>query len=368
MSQTDTRRPIVWTVIMAVLVLALLFGVKAWNDHRAQALHARRGPFAVSVSAAPVESVSWQREIHAVTNLVAVEGVHLVAQLPGQVTGIYFHSGQRVSAGQRLVQIDDSNQRAQLASDRAAETLARLSYERAQHLYAAHATSEATLESARASYDSAKAATADIEATLAKLSVRAPFSGWIGVRDVSVGQYLSPSTEIAALNEWDPLRVQFTVPQSEIALIRVGQTVEIDVNAFPGHEFTGKVTALSSEVDANSRNITVQASLPNPDLRLRPGMFGNVRVHVGQSSGALAVPSTAISYNTFGDFVYVIEPRKVAGRSMLVAAATPVHVGATRDDLTEIASGLKAGERVVTAGQIKLHDGVPVTVVAGGSS
>jgi len=368
MPQPNTRPAVVWTAIVAVVALALLFGVKAWMGHRTQAEQAHRGPFSVSVAAAPVQTVSWQREIHAVANLVAVEGVHLVPQLTGQVTGIYFHSGQFVRQGQRLVQLDNSNQLAQLAADRAAETLAKLNYERSQNLYAVHATSEATLQSARATYESAKSATADIEATLAKLSVRAPFSGWIGVREVSVGQYLSPSTEIATLDVWDPLRAQFTVPQDQIGLVSVGQAVEIDVNAFAGRAFAGKVTALGSEVDPNSRNITVQANLPNPKDLLRPGMFGNARLLVGEARSMLAVPSTAITYNTFGDFVYVVEPRKVGGDSTLVAVATPVHVGETRDDLTEIVSGLKAGDQVVTAGQVKLHNGAPVTVAAGGGS
>ncbi len=368
MPPSDTRRAVVWTAIAAAVVLALLFGTKAWMSHRAQAAQAHRGPFSVSVAVAPVQTVSWQREIRAVANLVAVEGVHLVPQLTGQVTGIYFRSGQHVRQGQRLVQLDNSNQLAQLSADRAAETLAKLNYERSRNLYAAHATSEATLQTTQASYESAKAATAGIEATLAKLSVRAPFTGWIGVRAVSVGQYLSPGTEIATLDVWDPLRAQFTMPQSQIDLVSVGQAVEIDVNAFAGHAFAAKVTALGSEVDPNSRNITVQASLPNPKGLLRPGMFGNARLLVGKARSALAVPSTAIAYNTFGDFVYVVEPRKAAGDSTLVAVATPVQVGETRDDLTEIVSGLKAGERVVTAGQVKLHDGAPVTIAAGGGS
>lgn len=368
MSQSATRRSVVWTAIVVVLVLALLFGAKAWKVHRAQAKQAHRGSYSVSVEAAAVQAASWQREIHAVANLVAVKGAHLVPQLPGQVTGIYFHSGQYVHQGERLVQLDNSNQLAQLDADRAAEQLAKLNYERAKHLYAVHAASAETLETSQAGYAKAKAAVADMQATLIKLSVRAPFSGWIGVRKVSVGQYLSPSTEIAALNVWDPLRAEFTVPQDQIGLVAVEQSVEIEVNAFPGRKFSGKVIALGSEVDASSRNITVQASLSNPDHLLRPGMFGDAKLLVGKARSTLTVPSTAISYNTFGDFVYVIKTRQNGGRSMQVAAATPIQVGETRDDVTEIVGGLKAGERVVTAGQVKLRDGVPVTVAKSGAN
>ncbi len=361
----SSTRVIVLTAIVTVVALGLLFGVKGWQDHRARAAQAQHGPFAVSVSATQVQTVSWQREIRAVANLVAVQGIRLTPQLPGQVTGLYFDSGQHVRKGERLVQLDDSNQRAQLASDRAAETLAQANYERAERLFGTRAGSEADVQTTRAAYASAKAAVADVQATLAKLAVSAPFSGWIGVRAVSLGQYLAPGTEIATLDVWDPLRVQFTVPQSEVAVVHVGQPVEVAVNAFPGHRFAGKVTALGSEVDTSSRNITVEAKLPNPDSLLRPGMYGNARLLVGAAHAALAVPSTAISYNTFGDFVYVVEPRE---RGAPVAVARTVQVGETRDDLTEIVSGLKAGERVVTAGQIKLHDGTPVKVASGSAS
>lgn len=367
MPRPNPRRAVLLTALVAVAALALLFGVKAWLGHRARAAQAQHGPFAVSVAAAPVQTVSWPREIHAVANLVAVEGAHLVPQLAGQVTAIYFHSGQLVQRGQPLLQLDNSNQLAQLDADRAAEKLAGLSYERSKSLYATHATSEAALQSARAAYESAKAATANIQATLAKLTVRAPFAGHIGVRQVSVGQYLSPSTEIATLDVWDPLRVQFTVPQREMGLLRVGQSVEIEVDAFAGHRFAGKVTALGSEVDPNSRNLTVEATLPNPKSLLRPGMFGAATLLVGEARSALAVPSTAITYNTFGDYVYVVQPRQAGNASTLVAVATPVKVGETRGDLAEVLSGLKAGDRVVSAGQVKLHNGAPVRIAAGGS-
>jgi membrane fusion protein (multidrug efflux system) len=363
MAKSNTRVTVL-TAIVAALALGLLFGVKGWQDRRARAAQTHHGPFAVSVEAAPVQTVSWQREIRAVANLVAEQGIHLTPQLAGQVTGLYFDSGQHVKKGERLVQLDDSNQRAQLASDHAAETLAKANYERAERLFGTRAGSEADVQSTRAAYESAKAAVADVQATLAKLAVSAPFSGWIGVRAVSLGQYLAPGTEIATLDVWDPLRVQFTVPQSEIAVVHVGQPVEIAVNAFPGHKFEGKVSALGSEVDPGSRNITVEAKLPNPDSLLRPGMYGNARLLVGAPHAALAVPSTAISYNTFGDFVYVVEPKE---HGALVAVARTVQVGETRDGLTEIVKGLKAGERVVTAGQVKLHDGTPVSEAPGGT-
>jgi len=357
MAQSNVRVVVV-SVIAVALALAALFGYKGLQDRRAHAAQAHHGAFKVSVSTAPVQSVSWQRRINAVASLVALQGVHLTPQLPGQVTAVYFHSGQYVRKGERLVQLDDSNQLAQLASDRAAVELAQANYERAQRLFRTHAASEADVQATHASYQTASAAVAGDRATLAKLAVSAPFSGWLGVREVSLGQYVSSSTEIAALNVWDPLRVQFAVPQSQIALIQAGQTVRIGVDAFPGQNFIAKVTALGSEVDANSRNITIEAKLPNSKRLLRPGMFAQAELLVGAPQKGLAVPTGAITYNTYGDFVYRVETR--GGEQ--VAVATPVRTGETRDELTQVLSGLKAGEQVVTAGQLKLHDGAPVSL------
>ena len=357
MAQSNVRVVVV-SVFAVALGLAALFGYKGLQDQRAHAAQTHHGAFAVSVSAAPVQSVSWQRRINAVASLVALQGVHLTSQLPGQVTELYFHSGQHVRKGQRLLQLDDSNQLAQLASDRAAVELAQANYERAQRLFRTHAASEADVQATHAKYQTATAAVAGDRATLAKLAVSAPFSGWLGVRQVSLGQYLSNGTEIAALNVWDPLRVQFAVPQSQIALIQAGQTVRIGVDAFPGQNFIAKVTALGSEVDANSRNITIEAKLPNSKRLLRPGMFAQAELLVGAPQKGLAVPTGAITYNTYGDFVYRVETR--GGEQ--VAVATPVRTGETRDELTQVLSGLKAGEQVVTAGQLKLHDGAPVSL------
>jgi membrane fusion protein (multidrug efflux system) len=351
------------TAVAVVVLLACLFGVKAWLDHRTHAALAQHGAAAVSVSTAPVTTVTWQQEIHAVANLVAVSGIELTPQLSGQVTGIYFQSGEYVRKGQRLIQIDDSNQLAQLESDEASAKLAQINHQRAEGLLKANATSQGSLDSARAAYASANAAVANDEATLAKLALRAPFSGWMGVREVSLGQYLTPGTPVAALNVWDPLRAEFTVPQDEFALVHKAQEVQITVNAYPDKQFPAQVLALGSQVDPGTRNVTVDATVPNPGDLLRPGMFGEALLLAGNPRSVLVVPSVAITYNTFGDYVYVIERKAEKGEAPLaIAVATPVRTGATRGSVTEILSGLKAGNMVVTAGQVKLHSGMPVTI------
>ena len=361
MSKSGLRSFLRTAVVIAV-VLGALFGFKYWKARRAFAAMAHRGPFVVSVSAAPATMKAWQGRIQAVASLMSVEGINLTTQLPGQITGIYFHSGQAVRKGERLVQIDDSNQLAQLASDRASETLDRLNYQRSNSLYRLHATSRESMDAARAAYEMARAAVANDQATLAKLSISAPFSGRIGIRLVSVGQYLTPGVAIATLNAWDPLRADFTVPQSQIGLVHPGQEVSIAVNGFSGQRFAGRVSALDSQIDPTTRNVAVEATVPNPHFLLRPGMFGEARVAVGAAKQALVVPTVAISYSSFGDYVYVVKTHKVDGRTMRVAVSAPVHPGDTRGTLTEVRSGLKAGELVVTAGQIKLRSGMPVAV------
>jgi membrane fusion protein (multidrug efflux system) len=351
------------TAVAVVVLLGCLFGVKALLDHRARTALAHHGALSVSVSTARVTTANWQRQIHAVANLVAVDGVELTPQLSGQVTGIYFQSGEYVRKGQRLIQIDDSNQLAQLKSDEASAKLAQINYRRAQGLFKANATSQGSLDSAEAAYASANAAVANDGATLAKLALSAPFSGWMGVREVSLGQYLTPGTPVAALNVWDPLRAEFTVPQDEFALVHKAQEVQITVNAYPGKQFPAQVVALGSQVDPSTRNVTVDATVPNPGNLLRPGMFGEALLLAGKPRRVLVVPSVAINYNTFGDYVYVIERKVGNGAAPLaIAVATPVRAGATRGSVTEILSGLKAGEMVVTAGQVKLHSGMPVAI------
>lgn len=351
------------TTVVVVVLLACLFGVKAWLGHRSRAASAHQGAPLVSVSTAPVTTATWQQEIHAVASLVAVSGIELTPQLSGQVTGIYFQSGDYVRKGQRLIQIDDSNQLAQLKSDEASAKLAQINYRRTQGLFKANATSQGSLDSAEAAYASANAAVANDAATLAKLALSAPFSGWMGVREVSLGQYLTPGAPVAALNVWDPLRVEFTVPQDEFALVSKGQEAQITVNAYPGKQFRARVVAMGSQVDPGTRNVTVDATVPNPGNLLRPGMFGEALLLAGAPRSVLVVPSVAITYNTFGDYVYVIE-RKAgkSGAPLAVAVATPVRTGEVRGSVTEILSGLKAGQTVVTAGQVKLHSGTQVTV------
>ncbi len=351
------------TAVAVAVVLVFLFGIKAWLGYRTRAAQTHGGGFAVSVETAQATTATWQQQIHAVANLVAVKGIELTPQLPGQITGIYFHSGEYVRKGQRLIQIDNSNQLAQLKNDEASTELARINYKRTEGLFKLDATSQASLDSARAAYASAGAAVANDQATLAKLALSAPFSGWIGVRQVSLGQYLAPGTPVAELNAWDPLRAEFTVPQDQLALVHTGQEVQISVNSYPNLQFPARVAAIGSQVNPSTRNLDVEATVPNPRHLLRPGMFGEALLLAGKPRSVLVVPAVAITYNTFGEYVYRIERKPGKnGSQPQIAVATTVQTGESREGLTQIVAGLHAGDTVVTAGQVKLRSGMPVDI------
>jgi len=358
-------------VLFFFLILSGLFAFKAMvNSKIAYAISHLPAPV-VTVSSAKVSSVKWEHVIGAVASLNAVQGVNVTAQIAGNVTGIYFHSGEKVKAGQRLVQVDDSTQLAQLRADEANESLAAINVERTQNLIAHQAASQSQLDTYVASLASSKAIVALDKATLRKLNITAPFSGYLGIRQVSLGQYLSPGTAVVVINKWTPIYADFNIPQNESPELAVGRKVDLSVDAFPRHKFVGKIQAISSSVDTNSRTVQVQAEFKNRHLLLRPGMFGEVSVHTGVEHSYAVVPDTAITYNTYGDYVYLIisKPATEAGkiapknaRYEKIVREVPVVTGPQRDGMTAVLSGLKVGQVVVSAGQIQLHPGAVVKI------
>lgn len=359
------RKRTKWIVLLLGLgLLAVVFGLKAFFGYEMARAMAHRPPYSVTVHAAPATTVQWRRRLHAVASIEAVQGVELSPQVSGWVTRIYFHSGHYVRSGQPLVQLDPSNEQAILAHDQAAEVLGRLNLARARKLYRIKATSLAGLQAARAAYDAARAQVANDRATLAKLRVSAPFAGWTGVREVNLGQYLGPTSTITTLQSWNPLRLLFTLPQQDLPLLHPGEPVSVRVNAFPHRTFLARIVALSSRVNPATRNVTIDAVLPNPANLLRPGMFATVRLAVGQTRSWTAVPTSAVTYSTFGDYVYLVVTKKTAAGLLRLAVAHPIVTGPTRDGLTGVRRGLKPGETVVTAGQVKLHSGIPVTLAS----
>ncbi|WP_123106218.1 efflux RND transporter periplasmic adaptor subunit [Acidithiobacillus sulfuriphilus] len=355
-------------VIALVVVFGGIFGYKAFGNYMMHKALAHMPVPVISVSTSRVAEQEWHPEVTAVGSFAAIQGVEVTPQMGGAITAIHFHSGQYVKAGTLLLQIDNSNQLAQLANDEAQQRLAQINLRRTRELIATKAASQSQLDSAVATYQSAVATVKNDRATLAKLAIRAPFSGYLGVRQVDLGQYIIPGTAMVDLQSWDPLYVNFTVPQSDFARIHMDTPVQVEVDSYPGQHFSGKITALGSAINTATRQIDVQATVPNPKTILRPGMFGNVTVIEKRQEKVLTVPASAITYNTFGDFVYVVEKKAVNGKEGQVAIQRIVKTGTQRGSEVQILSGLQPGELVVTAGQIKLHEGSPVEIRDSGKS
>ena len=344
---------VVATIALAVLFGAI-FGGKHYIDRQAAQAAAAQGAPRVAVSTVSASEVPWSSEISVVGSLEAVSGTQITAQIAGNVTRVAFASGATVQAGDLLVQLDDSSQLADLQADEARLKYAQLTLTRARELFARRAVSESDLQLAQADHDTARAALERDRAALKKLAITAPFAGRLGIREVSLGQYVSPGTPIVNLQSHDPLLLNFSLPQSHLGELAPGQEVHFTVNAYPGRSFTGRVGALAASVDATTRNISLQASVSNADNALLPGMYGNVRLSVGAPRRGIAIPVTALTFSTFGDHVYVIDSAAEGGP---LARQRVVQVQDERNGLALVSSGLAAGEVVVNVGQHKLYDG-----------
>lgn len=349
--------------MLAMLVaLGLLFGgIFGWKAYQAAQIAAARTamkPPAATISATTVTRESWQTTVASVGTLNAIQGVDVSAELPGVVAAVRFESGQSVKAGDLLIQQDSEAEQADLRALEAQRNLARLDFERATGLEQRSALSQAQLDRARSELDSLTARAEAQRATIARKSIRAPFAGQLGIRLINVGQFLSPGTPIVTLQRLDALYLDFNVPERYLQSFGVGGPVEITTAAFPDQIFAGTITAISPKIDEKTRNLQVRAELPNPDFRLRPGMFARVAVHAGQPEPVLTLPRTAIAYYPYGDSVFVI----LGTEDALTAERRHVTTGPAREGRVQILSGLEAGERVVSAGHLKLRSGQPVII------
>jgi membrane fusion protein (multidrug efflux system) len=354
-----------WIAITAglIVVTALLAGAKAGQIVGMVRASEAFVPPPESVSAAPVREMRWARTTDAIGSLVAVQGVVLAAELPGRVRRIAFAEGTLVKKGAVLVQLDTSAEEAQLAAALAEAELARLGHERARRLRQGEANAQADLDAARARAEQADATVANLRATIAKKTLRAPFDGRIAIRQVEVGQFVSPGTPIASLQSVSPIQADFWLPQQALARVEVGQRTGIRTDTFPGQEWEGAITTINPEVDPSTRSVRVRATLANPGGRLRPGMFVNVEVRAPEERRALTVPATAVIFAPYGDSVFALEERREpSGRSSTVAVQRFVRTGERRGDLVAVVSGLKPGDRVVSSGAFKLRNGAAVAV------
>ena len=316
-------------------------------------------PEAVTTIVAPQEQ--WPAGLNAIGSVVAVRGVTVSADLPGIVEKISFESGASAKEGDVLVQLDTREERAQLAAAEAQRDLANANYDRMQKLVQAGVISRMDYDQNSANQRQAEAKVGEIRATIQRKTIRAPFSGVLGIRQVNLGQYLSGGSPIVALQALNPVYVNFSIPQQALAELRVGQSVRVTTSENGGNEFTGRVTAVDSVIDEATRNIQVQATLANPEHKLRPGMFVQTKLAVGGSASVIALPASAISYAPYGDSVFVVADLQSAnGQAYRGVRQQFVRVGASRGDQVAVLSGVKPGDEVVTSGTFKLRNGSAV--------
>jgi membrane fusion protein (multidrug efflux system) len=351
-------------VIVLVAMAVVLGGVTAWNAIKAHFIHqfmVKNASQPQTVSTTTVRYSLWQPHVSAVGSLRAVHGVEVTTQLAGMVQSIDFRSGESVRAGQVLVQLNAAPDIAQLHSLQAAAHYASLTYQRDVLQYKAQAIGKATLDAATADWKSAEAQATSQAALVAEKTVRAPFAGRLGITTVNPGQYLQPGAAIVSLESLDPIYVDFNLPQSDLSRVHVGDVMHVTTDAFPGKAFTGRVTSIDSLVDPSTRNFEAEATIANPGLLLRPGMFVDTDVQSGAEQRYLTLPQTAITYNPYGDTVFVVH--KGAGpKANDTVEQVFVTLGPTRGDQIAVLKGIKAGDQIVTSGQLKLKNGSTVTI------
>jgi membrane fusion protein (multidrug efflux system) len=317
-----------------------------------------------AVTTAAVESARWGSSIAAIGSVQPVMGVMLTAEIPGTVREIRFDSGQDVKEGDLLLRMDISTERAELAAAQADATLAEAELGRTRSLLARDARSQADLDIAVAQAARARAAVQNVASVISKKTIRAPFSGRLGIRKVDVGEFLQPGTQIVALDASNPVYVDFRVPQQALAEIEAGQEVTISGDTFGDRTWIGKVDSIDARIDPSTRNVLIRALVDNPDGRLRPGMFVDVKVTLPDMRDVLLIPETALLYAPYGDSVFLVRGAEndAEGQGALTAEQVFVRVGERRGDLRAIDSGLEAGQTIVSTGAFKLQNGSAIVV------
>jgi membrane fusion protein (multidrug efflux system) len=332
-------------------------------------------PTAVSVETAGIEK--WPPHMSAIGSVRAFQGIDVAPQVAGNIRAIHFKSGDDVAAGAALIEIDDSVEQADLKNGMAQLRNAELSLERQQALAAGGNTAKAQVDSALATRDSSSATVEHARAIIAQKAITAPFAGRLGIAKADIGQFVAVGTSLVTLQQLDPIYVDFQMPEAALNRVAIGQEATMTVDAFPDRTFAGKVTAIDARVNPDTRNVLVRAQFPNADRKLLPGMFANIEITTGAPADVLTLARTAIVYSLYGDNIFVVKPAPPKAGEAQAATAEPaqnlvverrfVRLGDARGDRVAVLEGVAAGERVVTAGQIKLQNNSPVVIDAAGA-
>ena len=363
MTKGTTKRMIVMLLLVG-LVFGGIYGFQQFRNKMIQKAIKGQGMPPQAVSTTVAQTSVWQPAVEAVGNLRAASGASLAAEVGGLVTAIHFESGETVKAGQLLVELNAAPLKAQLEQLKAAAALARQNYERDSAQFKVQALSQAAVDADAANLKSAQAQVAAQQAIIEQKSIRAPFAGRLGIRQIDLGQFLAAGTTIVNLQKLDPMYLDFSVPQTQIDLVHVGDKIAVKTSAMPGRTFTGSISAIEPLVDTATRNLKIRARIPNAKGELLPGMFATARVDEGGKREYITLPNSAIAYNPYGSTVYIVKDggKGADGKAQLSVEQRFVTTGATRGDQVAVLTGIKAGETVVTAGQLKLHNGAPVFV------
>ena len=352
-----TKRMILMIVGVVILVGGML-GFKFMMAMGTKKFLSSMGEPPQTVSTLQVAAQDWQQTQDEVGTLRAVNGADVSAEVTGIVDTLSFDSGADVKKGDVLVHLRDADDVARLHALQATAKLAEITLTRDQKQFAAHAVSQAVVDNDVAALNNAKAQADAQQATLDKKTIRAPFAGHLGIRQIDVGQYLNAGTPIVTLQQLDPIYVDFNVPEQVLPQITAGQKMVARIDALPDTSFEGTIAAINAKSDEATRNILVRAIFPNSDHKLLPGMFTHLAVMIGTAQKKLTLPQTAITYNPYGDTVFTVGKKD----DKLIAQQVFVTVGATRGDQIAVLSGIKEGDEVVSSGQLKLHNGTPLIV------
>lgn len=353
-------------IIMLIAVGLLAAGFVFFHFFKAEKI----GQVMAAIAAAPMTVSTttagyqdWQPQLEAVGTVRAVKGADLSLEVSGIVDSINFESGDDVPAGALLLRLRSADDIAKLQSLQASAELAQVTYTRDQKQFQVRAVSQATLDADVANLKSYRAQVAEQQAVVDKKTLKAPFAGHLGIRLVDLGQYLNAGTTVVTLQALDPIYVDFYLPQQTLDRLKVGQAMVAKVDTYAGQTFAGKIAALNPKIDQTTRNVQVRGVLQNPDHKLLPGMYATVDIAVGTPQRYITLPQTAITFSSYGDTVYIVD-KKGQGPAgpQFVARQTFVTVGSTRGDQIAVLSGVKEGDTVITAGQVKLRNGVAVAI------
>ncbi len=353
---------LIFTLVGLVVVFGAIFGWRLFVDSKIREHLATQEQPPVAVAAIAAETSTWQPSIEVVAALQADQGVDVTASVPGQITEIRFDSGQQVSAGDILVLLDSRTEAAERERLEAASELAELQLNRQEELVGKNLAPQSALDEARAEYRQIRAQVSSQQTLIDKMEIKAPFDGILGIRQVDMGQYLSPGMPIVTLQALQPLHADFTLPQQLFRTIDSGMPVTFTTDTYPESSFTGRIAAINPKIESNTRNFKLRATIANAEMLLRPGMYGQVEIELGESVDRITLPQTAISYNPYGDVVFVLKQEASGETDVYIAHRRFIVTGETRGDQVAIIKGIEPGEMVVVTGTHKLNQGAPAVI------